>query len=104
MKDVITLLDGITDVDNGAWVPCSLLDMKTIHVKGITNATLHVCGSCDPTKPANTVHEIQIGDDVDADALIEVNPQLEWIKVRCSVYTGGTISAFLAAKTRRRGV
>lgn len=92
------LLDGITAVDDGAWIDVEELENKTVHVKGITTATLHICGSLDQTKPANNVNEIQIGDDITADALIEIPAHLKWIKVRCSAWTAGTISAFLGGK------
>lgn len=95
------LLDGIVATDNGTWfsvedrfnVPYALA--KTIHIKGITTATLHVCGSCEPTKPIDTDHGIQIGDDVTADCLVEINHSIKFIKVRCSAWTTGTISAYL---------
>ena len=93
-----TLLDGITAIADGEWISAEALEGKTIHVKGISTATLHICGSCDPAKPANGVHEIQIGDDITADCLVGVREMVKWLKVRCSAWTAGTISAFLTAR------
>lgn len=94
----MVLLDGITGTNNGSWVGCEVLASKTIHIKGVTTATLHICGSLAPVKPADTAHEIQIGDDITADCLVEIPAHLKWIKVRCSAYTAGTIYAYLEGK------
>jgi len=95
---LVKLLDGITGTTDGVWVDAEELEGKTIHVKGISTATIHVCGSLDMTKPANAAHEIQIGDDITADCLLEIPAHLKWIKARCSSWTAGTISAFLGGK------
>ncbi len=97
----LTLLDGITGTDDGVWIDACEFISKSIHIKGITTATLHICGSCEPGTPANTDHGIQIGDDVSADCLVEIPANLRFVKVRCSAYTGGTIYAYLAGVRER---
>lgn len=97
-KIEIVLLNGVTAISNGAWVSVNSLDNKIIHIKGITNATVQIRGSCAPTKPADATHEIQIGSDITADGLFEITAPLKWLKAMVSAYVSGTIYAYLAGR------
>ena len=91
-----TFLDGIGATNDGSWVNTNKLTNMTIHVKGITNATVQIRGSNATAKPADTGHEIQIGTDITADTIREVI-NVGWVKVMISAWVGGTIYALLDA-------
>lgn len=90
-----TLLDAVSAVDVGDWVEIDGRHPTTVHVKGITTATVKVHVSNNPTKPANSVHDVQIGSDVVADGSVEITAPYKWVKTRISAHTSGAISAFL---------
>ena len=89
-----TLLDGVTSQTNGEWVDVSAWRRITVHIKGITSATCQIRGSCAPSKPADNVDEVQIGNDITSDTLYEITAKIKWLKVKVSSYTSGTIYAY----------
>lgn len=76
---------------NGEWINIEGLAPFSIHVSGITTATVQVRGSDKATIPANTAHEIQLGSDITADGLYEYTVPVRWIKAMVSAWTTGTI-------------
>jgi hypothetical protein len=93
------LLDVETAISNGVWVeiPPGYVN-HTVHVKGITNATVKINVSNDETKPTNAAHEIE-KDSLTADAVVVLqNEAIRWIKARIPTYVSGTISAYLVSR------
>jgi len=88
------LLNAIVAVNDGDWIDVGGFGNFTVQVKGITTATVKVHGSNNPTKPANTVHDFQIGADVTADGVVTYAFPVRWIKARVSAWTSGSISAW----------
>lgn len=89
-----TLLDNVTAVTDGEWIDVRRFREKTVHVKGTFTATVKIAGSCEPTMPANTDHGVQIGADITAPAIVEINPVIKWLKVYVPAYTDGSIDAY----------
>lgn len=89
------LLDAIAAVDDGVWVEVKGFPRGTVHVSGITTATVEIRGSNAVNKPANTAHEVQIGSNITTDSLVAIDSPVRWIKARISAHTTGTISANL---------
>ncbi len=94
-KDAFLLLDGVTATGDGVWVDTKRFKVSSIHVFGITTATVQVRGSNARTKPANNVDAIQIGANITADGIVSIAYPLRWIKCKVSAYTSGTVSAVL---------
>lgn len=92
----VTLLDSVTTTGNGSWVRVEGLAKMSVHITGITDATVITNISNTPTQPAAATHHIQL-DSTTSDKMIFLDGPVSWIKVRVSVYTGGTISAYLEA-------
>jgi hypothetical protein len=90
-----TLLDAIVATDNGEWLDVRGLEAWSIQIDGITTATLQIRGSNNPTIPSDSAHGEQLGSDVTVDAIYYTDSPLNWVKVRCSAWTTGTISAYL---------
>ena len=90
----MVLLNAATAVTVGTWERVSSYTRSSVHVKGITTATVIINGSNSATKPANADHEIQLSS-VTADELVSIDLPVKWMKVRVSAYTSGTISAWL---------
>jgi hypothetical protein len=86
------LLNAATSTTNGEWVEIAGYQ-GTVHITGITTATVEVDVSNEPSKPLNTTHGITLSS-VTANAGVVVNSAWRWIKVRCTSYTSGTISAY----------
>ena len=88
------MLDDIGAGDDGVWIDAGgRYDNLSVHVTGITTATVVINGSNAATKPANTVHGIALAS-VTADAMIQLTLIPIWIKGRISAWTSGDISAF----------
>ena len=90
-----TLLDAVGAVDNGSWTDVENYGPFSIHVKGITTASVEIRISNDPTLPLDTAHEILEGAAISADGVVEVTKRVKWIKTRIATWTSGTISTFL---------
>lgn len=96
-----TLLNAVGAVDDGVWIDTGNFNEASIHVEGITTATVQIRGSDESTKPANTDHAVQIGTDITADGRVEVAVLPRFIKARISVFTAGTISVFMTMRGRK---
>jgi hypothetical protein len=86
------LMNAVTGTTDGEWVEIAGYQ-GTVHITGITTATVEVDVSNEPSKPEDTSHGITLSS-VTADAGIVVNAPWRWIKVRCTSHTSGTISAY----------
>jgi hypothetical protein len=89
-----TLLADAAATGDGSWIAVEAFNAYTIHVSGITTATVIVNVSNAPAKPANNDHEIQAAS-VSADSIINVTMPSKWVKARVSSYSSGTINAYL---------
>jgi len=86
------LMNAVTGTTNGEWVEIAGYQ-GTVHITGITSATVEVDVSNEPSKPLNTTHGVTLSS-VTANAGVVVNTPWRWIKVRCTLYVSGTISAY----------
>ena len=94
------MLDAATAVGDGVWFDISLLKTYTLHVKGITTATVSVTGSNGATQPADSAHETLVANGTfTADGFMEKTATTRYLKVRVSAHTTGTISGFLFGQT-----
>lgn len=89
-----TVLDAVEAQGNGTWTSIEGCSNFSIHVTGITNATVVVTGSNAPTEPAAATHGIVLAT-VTSDAIVRIDMPVRWVKVRVSAWTSGTISAYL---------
>lgn len=88
-----TLLDDVGATSNGEWINVQGIHPYSIHVSGITTATVQIRISNKLTKPADTDHEIQAGSNITANGITEYTAPVRWIKARVSAWTAGTIRA-----------
>lgn len=93
-----TLLDGVSGTSNGTWLCVLGMGPYTVHVKGITSASVRLHGSNDPTQPNDSAAEIQIGSDITQDALIRIQDPMRWFKASVPVWVSGTISVYFTAQ------
>lgn len=90
----IAALDAVVAVDTGQWISTKGYDQGTIHIKGITTATVIINSSNEETRPTAATHDIQrLSVTADAEHILATLPR--WIKVRISAWTSGTIDAFM---------
>ena len=89
------VLNAVVATGDGTWVEFERTKRSTIHIKGITTATVQVRGSNEPTKPADSDHGVSVGSDITADSLVKIDQPMKWIKVRVSAWTSGTINGYL---------
>lgn len=96
----VKLLDALVAVDDGVWIDTGDYKEASIHVSGVTTATVKINGSGKATKPTATTHDIEMSG-VTADAIVDL-PQLpRWLKARISAWTSGTISVFAVMRRER---
>lgn len=88
------LLEAAVATGNGEWVEVWGISPISVHVKGITTATVQISISNEPTKPANSDHGIAEGAGITADTMVVVTKPARWMKVRVTAWTSGTISAY----------
>ena len=100
----ITLQDAAVATDNGSWQPVADLNRMSVHIKGITTATVQIYGSCDPTQPSDATDEIQVALDVTSDDILEITAKLKWIKAKISSWTAGTIYVYLLGDSTKYGI
>ena len=92
------LTDAITSTD-GEWIDVSGLASLTLHVSGITTATVEVDGSNEIVRPANDAHGIKLNaTDIASDQIVFLTGGLRWLKVRIPDYTSGTINVYLEGR------
>ena len=92
------LLTDVVAVSDGVWEGVDGFYPFTVHIAGITTATVQVRVSNLTTRPANTAHEAQAGLDVTADGVVVVDYPIRWVKCRVQAWTAGTINAYLYGK------
>ena len=79
---------------NGQWFSVQGLEKKTIHFvfSGVATAKLMVSNAID--QPDNTVDGVQFGNDITADALVEMKSPVKWMKVKVTA-GAGKVSAYI---------
>jgi hypothetical protein len=83
-------------ITDGEWIDGSGLKGLSVHVFGITTATVEIDGSDSFPKPADNTHGVKLNTtDITANQIVQVNYTIRWLKVRVVAYTSGTINAFL---------
>ena len=86
-----TLIDGAVATTDGAWVDVGRYAKCSIHVDGITTATVTINGSNAQAQPADSANGDQIGANITADGWASVDPLPRWIKARVTAWTSGTV-------------
>jgi hypothetical protein len=93
------LIPAAVGIGNGEWIDTSGMSVMTIHITGITTATVEVDGSNEPTRPADATHGIKLnGVDITANQIFAVQVPVRWLKARVTAWTTGTINAYLEAQ------
>ncbi len=98
-----TVLDGVTGTQDGVWKDITSWRRTTIEINGISGDTVIISGSCATTKPANASHIVPIAT-ITEDTIAEISSKLKWIKVRCSIFSAGTINAYLVGESTAYGI
>jgi hypothetical protein len=88
------MLDNVTCVAPGDWIDVHAFRDKSIHVMGVTTATLQIRISNSPIEPAMTDDGIQLGANITANGVHATTTPCRWMKVMVSAYTSGTIKVF----------
>jgi hypothetical protein len=93
------LIPAAVATGNGEWIDTSGMSAMTIHIGGITTATVEISGSNESTRPADATHGIKLnGTDITANQMFTVTVPVRWLKARVTAYTSGTINAWLEAQ------
>lgn len=99
-----TLLSGITAANDGSWQPIFGIYPLSVTLEGDFVGTAKVLVSNAVTKPADTEHDCpQLGSDLSAAGAVTIDAPYKWCKVRVTVRTSGTLSAYVASGTAGRG-
>lgn len=94
------LIDAKVATGNGVWVDTGpFTENGTLHVDGITTATIEVRGSDATAKPADNTHGDIIGSAQTADVHLDLTNVPRWLKVRVTAWTSGTIDVTFRAST-----
>lgn len=88
------LIDAVTGTSDGVWIDTSVYPEGSIHVKIAGTATVQVRGSDDPTKPANSAHEVQVDSDITATDLLSILHLPRWLKARISAHSSGQVDVW----------
>jgi len=92
------LTDAAVATGNGVWVEVDPFSRDlSIHVDGITTATVIIGGSSESTVPANSAHGDPLAT-VTADGHFALSNPPRWIKARVSAWTSGTISVYAVGR------
>jgi hypothetical protein len=93
----VRLLSAATGTGNGEWVEARGFTAGSVHVSGITTATVQVSISNSPTQPLPTDNGVNAGSALTANGMVNLNSFLpvRWIKARVTAYTSGSINADL---------
>jgi hypothetical protein len=90
------MLTSAVATTDGEWIDASGLKTMSVHVAGITTATVEIDGSNATTKPADNTHGIKLNaTDITTDQVVMMTINVRWVKVRITAYTSGTINAYL---------
>ena len=79
---------------NGVWASVDRVFPLVLQVSGITDATVQVRVSAQPTSPAAADHQVQAGLDMTADGLVTLEYPVRWVKCLVTGYVAGTINAY----------
>ena len=88
---------GIGAVDDGYWLNVQDLKEGSLHITGITTATVQIYGANVTDEPADATDHIQIGADISSNAVFDMDSPVKWMKVKVSAHTTGTIKAIMLA-------
>lgn len=95
------LLTNAAAVGNGEWIDVAGFSLLSIHITGITTATVEVDGSNEATRPADATHGIKINaTDITANQMVFITANMRWLKVRVTAYTAGSVNAWLEAQVQ----
>jgi len=87
-------LDAVTATGNGEWIDIRGARDMSVHVSGTYVGNVSIRGSCSPTIPADTAHEVSIGTPTaDAESINTVSKSVNWIKIHVTSFTSGSITA-----------
>lgn len=89
-----TPLNGVNGVFAGEWFAMEGFDHFTVHVSGITTATVNVRGSNRPTKPPSSNNEILL-QSLSSNAVVDIALPVRWLKVDVSSYSEGQVYAWV---------
>jgi hypothetical protein len=92
-----TMVDNKATTTTGHWIDWRGYAQGTLHVTGITTATLQVYVSNAATVPADGTDAIQLGSNITANGVSTIVGPYRWVKVKVSSWTSGTIVAILQA-------
>lgn len=79
---------------NGTWVNIERVYPVSVQISGITDATVQVRVSAQPTSPAAADHQTQAGLDVTADGMVTLEYPVRWLKLRVLNYVAGSINGY----------
>jgi hypothetical protein len=97
MNMSVQLITNAVAAGNGEWVEARGFTAGSVHVSGITTATVQVSISNSPTKPLATDNGVNAGTSISSNGMVNLNGVLpaRWVKARVTSYTSGTINADL---------
>lgn len=81
--------DGATN--DGVWMDASDFWSGSVDVAISGTATVQIRGDDSVTRPANTAHGRQVGDDITSSGSYSLVYAPRWVKARVSAYTSGTV-------------
>lgn len=79
---------------DGVWASVDRVFPLVIQLGGITNATVEVRVSLQPTSPAAVDHQVLGGFAMTADGMVTLDYPVRWVKCRVTGYVAGTINAY----------
>lgn len=88
------LLANQTTTGNGTWFDVAAWSRITVDILGITTGTVQIMGSCEPTKPLDATDGRKIGNDITANAIVEITAKVKWLKIKTTVATSVAIYAY----------
>lgn len=97
------LLTNAVATGNGEWIDTSGLSLMSIHISGITTATVEIDGSNEVTRPSDATHGIKLNaTDITTNQMVVITAAYRWMKVRVTAWTSGTINAYLEGQVGAR--
>jgi hypothetical protein len=91
------LLDNAVATTDGSWVSLAGRHPVTVSIEGTFVGSVQVLVSNNPRQPLDSFNDVPVfgGLTHTAPAAMTVDAAYQWIKVRVSAYTSGSISAFM---------
>lgn len=93
------MLDSVAAPNDGVWLDVRFFRNMSVELVGAFTGTIQMRGSNASSKPEDTEHGTQIGDDITAPGFVVVQMPVRWIKCRASALGAGAVSATLHAVT-----